>query len=42
MKQKQQAHLNFMGRKRDTARQCGDIGRRRGGTGRGKKEDDVS
>jgi hypothetical protein len=36
MKQRQQARLVSMGRKRDTVRWCGDVGRRRGGTGKGK------
>jgi hypothetical protein len=36
LKRRQRARLGSMGRKRDTARQRGDIGRRRGGTGEGK------
>jgi hypothetical protein len=36
MKQMHQSHLNSMGRKRDTTRRCGDIGRRRGDAREGK------
>jgi hypothetical protein len=39
MKQRQRAHLDFMGRKCDTARWRGDIGRRRGDTEEGKREE---
>jgi hypothetical protein len=35
MKWKQQARLGSMERKCDMVRRCGDIGRRRGGTGEG-------
>jgi hypothetical protein len=37
MKRRQLAHLGFMGRKRDTTQQHGDVGRRRGDTGEEKK-----
>jgi hypothetical protein len=36
MKRSQRARLGFVGRKRDMARRCDDIGRRRDGTGEGK------
>jgi hypothetical protein len=36
IKRRQWAHLDSMRRKRDTARRCDDIGRRRCGTGEGK------
>jgi hypothetical protein len=36
MKRRQRAHLGSMRRKRDMARQHGDVGRRRGGTEEGK------
>jgi hypothetical protein len=36
MKRRQQVHLGSMGRKRDMVRWCGNVGRRRGGTGAGK------
>jgi hypothetical protein len=38
MKRRQRAHLGYMGRKCDTTRQCGDIDRRRCGTGEGKPQ----
>jgi hypothetical protein len=37
MKQRQRAHLGSMERKCDTTQRCGDVGRRRGGTGKGKR-----
>jgi hypothetical protein len=42
MKRRQRAHLDSMGRKRDTARRCDDVSRRRGGTREGKGRDDAS
>jgi hypothetical protein len=36
MKQRQRAHLDSMGRKRDTTQWCGNVDRRRGGTREGK------
>jgi hypothetical protein len=39
---RQRAHLDSMGRKRDTARWCDDVGRMRDGNGRRKGGDDVS
>jgi hypothetical protein len=39
MKQRQQAHLGSMGRKCDMTRWHGDIGRRRGDTEEGKREE---
>jgi hypothetical protein len=41
MKRIQRARLS-MGRKRDTALRCGDVGRRRGGTGGGEGGDNAS
>jgi hypothetical protein len=42
MKQRQRARLSSMGRKHDTARWHGDVGRRRCSTGEGKGGDDAS
>jgi hypothetical protein len=43
IKQRHRAHLDSIERKRDTARRCDDVGRRRGSIGEGKKgEDDIS
>jgi hypothetical protein len=39
MKRRQRAHLSSMGRKRDMARRCDDVDRRRGSTGEGKGEE---
>jgi hypothetical protein len=42
MKRRQRDRLDSMGRKCDTAWWCGDVGRRRGDTRKGKEEDDTS